>query len=386
MKRYPSCQRTYPRRYRLTKNFVFALFLILGLSQQVLTQESGDSEVQPKNLPKGVSAAEARTLLEGVDASSEKYLQAIHARREEQMRQVDAVTRDARTALKGTLGADKTGRYQSYLADVERLRKLNVKERRAALRELEGRYLSFFQDAFKRAKINEADLQAKLSRILPGAKFGPFLTASGKEPAGPEEVAAFENVHAVQDTQTFNAPFGLRSTKKRTQGISFQSASATATLDDGGMNGFVSIIDGLGNGRATAAVGQAVDVSSGVRKIRATVATETGYDLFALSALINGAAGSWADASIEVGKPDGVLRKKVQNLGWVVAPLLWFAAESGDDEPLSLSREVSVPGNVEGQFQIKARVTVESYTYGAAGGASGGAISTLKSISVRSIR
>ena len=385
MNHIPPCRRAFAKRRRHAKNFVFALVLFVGLSQQAFTQESGDSEVNPKNLPQGVSAAKARELLRAGDASSEKDLQAVQVRRRELMRQVTEITADARAALKGVLDADKTGKYQSYLADVERILKMKVKERRAALREFEGKYLSFFRDAFKRAKIDEAGLQARLSKVLPGAKFGPFLTARGKEPSAAEEVAAFERANAVQDTQTFNEPFGIRSTKETTQGISAQSAVTSASLDTGRIFGSVTIALGLGNGRATAAVGQAVEISPGVRQIRATVASDTGYDLFAFSMVLNGAAGAWADASIEIDKPDGARRRKVQNLGWVVAPVLWFASDSGEDEPLSLSRQVSVPGNAGGQFQIKARFTAEAYTYGAAGAGDGFGSSTLKSITVRSI-
>jgi hypothetical protein len=140
---------------------------------------------------------------------------------------------------------------------------------------------------------------------------------------------------------------------------------------------------GLGNGRGTAAVGQAVEVPSGFSEVRATVATDTNYNLLAVSVVINGAAGSWADATIEIDKPNGVRRKKTQNLGWVVAPVLWYANEAGEDEPLSLSKTVSVPGSDGGQFGVKARVTAEAYTYGAAGSGNASAGSTLKTITVR---
>ena len=363
-----------------------ALLIAAGLSPAAFAQDV--TEINPKNLPQGVSAAGARALLQKAEAAGERDLNAVRARRMQQLRQVHAVTAGARAALKRVFDADKTGTFKNYRADMERIMKLGDKERAAALREVEGKYLSFFQDAFRRANINEADLQARIARILPGAKFGPLLTASGKEPPGPEDREDSPRAHGAppQNTQTFSEPFGIRSTKRTTQGISVQSASATANLEEGSMSGSVIITLGLGNGRATAAVGQAVDVSSGVRQIRATVATDTGYRLSAVSVLFNGVAGSWADAILEIDKPNGTRLKKTQNLGWVVAPVLWYASESGDDEPLSLSRFAGVPNNAGGQFQIKARVTGEAYTYGVDGGATSFVNSTLKTITVQSIQ
>ena len=368
----------------LKKMLVGAFLLGLSLSPQAAAQDQ--AEVEAKNLPQGVSLANARRLLKAGESSSERDLKVIHARRERQMRQVSAITAGARAALKRVLDADKTGVYKNYQADMERVRKLSGKERINALRELEAKYLSFFQNAFKEAKINEADLQARIARIFPGAKFGPLLTATGREPSEPEDEADDPKAHASpQNTQTFDAPYGIRSTKKTKQGIAGHVLNASAKLDDGYLSAGVIILFGIGSGRATAALGQAVNVSSGFRDIRATVKIDADYSLFAESVLLNTVAGSWVDAIIEIDKPNGVRRKRVHNLGWVVAPVLWVASISGEDEPLSLSKKVSVPGSNGGEFQIKARMVAEAYTYGATGVSDGSVYSKLKTITVQSI-
>ncbi|MEO6391289.1 MAG: hypothetical protein ABIP75_05510 [Pyrinomonadaceae bacterium] len=359
-------------------------FLILLCLVQVAVGQDRD-EVSPKNLPKGVSAAKARNLLAASELASERDQQAVHARRQRQLESINQITAGARAALKPILAADKTGTYQSYQAEIKRIGKLDAKEQGRALRGLDGKYLTFFQNAFKQAGIDEPELQAKISKVLPGAKFGALLTCSGQEPPEPEEEEAEPKAHAAQDTQTLSAPFGLRSTKRTTQGLSIQIASATADLESGDIRGSVDIVLGLGNGRATAAVGQAIEIPSGPHKVRSTVDTKTDYTLHAVSLALNGAAGAWADARIDVTKPNGTLRKKTQNLGWVVAPVLWFVTEDGDEEPLSLSKTVTVPGNAGGQFHVKARVITEAYTYGISGFGVGRISSTLQTIKMKTI-
>lgn len=360
----------------MRKTFLCAL-LVLGCSLAVFAQDV--NEVDPGNLTKGVSATKARAMLLASEQAADREAKALRAKRDGLLRQISAITAGARAALKRELEADKTGTYQNYLADVRQLGKMQGKERGNALRELESKYQVFFEAAYKRANINEADLKTKLLRVMPGAKFGPFLTMTGRDPEGPDDdetVAA----HAVpQDDQTFEAPYGVRSTKEFAQGISYSDTTATASKDDGRIISHVTVSMIVGNGEARAAVGQAFDAPASVKKVRGTTETDSDYYMDAVGVVA--VSGTWVDQSIVIDKPNGKHKTRTHNFGWVVAPVGWHAHLEGEDEPLSISRTVLNPSG-GGTYQIKARVITNAYCYGLFGLGYGSGGATLKKITV----
>lgn len=355
---------------------VFFLTLIAAITfcSSIYAQPKSSIVLNPKRLPVGISESVARKLMASSDASSAKANNELSQQRQSQLKKIESSSADERGVFGKMMASDPIyKKYQDEFQAIIKGRK-SPQDMIVALRALADKYRKFFDDIKKRSAINEITYHSKISKLYNIGRYTDLFGLIGRETSEPSEPAAPSDF-------TLSAPYPVYGTRTSLAGISIMDADATADSSNGKLYAFAQGIHGGSGVGATASVGHYIKVPAGYSKVEITVVMRVRYNLLAIAGI--GAAGGWCDAILEVEGSNGTVVRKVRNLGVVVAPVIFYAETTGDEE-IVISKKFNVSSQ-GGDFQVKASASSNAYA-ALLGGANAHNNSQVREIRVKYIR
>jgi hypothetical protein len=257
---------------------------------------------------------------------------------------IEAIMAPLRIKVETQLKSKDPKLFAGYQSDLKKAMALpDVKQQKAALTALEGKYYAFVKAGYDAAKVDEAGAKTKISALLKASgysfKFSPFLgiigtftgTVTPETPTNP----------CVE----FNCPFEVRNTTMslnlNTGGSGFTSNYCTART------GTAAVVAG---GREDfTALGEFATIHANMARVDVTSSFDYILSGFAGACI----GGSYANASVGfVVKGPGVDKRFEHVSDWALAPVIWYNAfeKSGTNDRLQGS---FVPSSQGGEYKVQ---------------------------------
>jgi hypothetical protein len=204
---------------------VRTIMSVACLSMLLVSCNDPVSQDESMNAPKESGNQHARSASDDLYAIDKSEMLKLELPVTKEMQDaVVEIVRPVKEVVEKLLNDDKTGTYQAYKEDAERLVKLeDAKEIQALTKEIQQKYFEFFKEVWTKADVDEAGYQQKIKDVFPKEiqetiAFDEFLTFSmhkkkhtrDNEPSPAPPAPAPENI-CFDPTTTF---FGIRYKEK----------------------------------------------------------------------------------------------------------------------------------------------------------------------------
>lgn len=265
--------------------------------------------------------------------------------KQSQLKDIEAIMAPLRLKVEAELKKADTKMYADYLSELKKAASItDTKKQKAALTDLETKYLPFLKKGYAVANIDEAKMKSKLGDILKGSgytiTFTQFLGIVG-------HYAPIATPPVDNGCKELLCPFQTKNSTMSQQ--DFELIGTSPAFSDCG--GYASTYGAIASGREEfAAIGEFFTINSNIARVEVSCKTDYGLSGSAFAFL----GGGYADASVGiVVKGTNVDRRFEHVSDWALAPVVWYSAfeKFGQNDIMQAS---FVPSSTGGDYKIQA--------------------------------